>query len=353
MPTKVLTTILYTDHNLVGNSESEMPLLRTANPHIARLEKNDAGVDYVVGDIHGCLDAFKKLLKKTGFNPSQDRIICTGDLTHRGPDSMLCLALLKEPWFYSVRGNHEENTIDALNLHFGMPTTKADAFYQLAKDGGLWLCELVAKSFTKSPQAKLVAQALADGLFNIQNLPKIIIVGSEKNKYIVVHSGLLKSEKLPPTDPNFVSKSLYSELELEEIAIGQAQLINPKLLNESKLIGQYLKKLDAQPNTEPSQTNPTANTNPTTNTNPYPCPVYCGHTPLSKPTELFGHIYLDTGAGKEDQENIKRKLTIINTKTGEIFQTKAGFQEPQIEPRDYAKRLEKALEKGEKIPSIR
>jgi serine/threonine protein phosphatase 1 len=321
-----------------------MSLLRTANPHITRLEKNSNGRDFVVGDIHGCLDSFQRLLKKSDFNPKKDRVICTGDLTHRGPDSLLCLALLNEPWFYSVRGNHEENTIEALNLHFGMPTTKADAFYQLAKDGGLWLCELVAKTFTKSPHAPQVSQALANALYNIQNLPKIIIVGDDKNKYMVVHSFLLKNEKLAPSDPKFPLKSIYSELDIEEIALGQAQLPAPKLLNENKLVGAYLKKLDSElllenVDIEELEINP--------------CPIYCGHTPLSKPTTFYGHTHLDTGAGKPDREGIKRKLTMINTKTKEIYQTKASYPELQIEPRDYAKRIERALEKGEKLPSVR
>lgn len=321
-----------------------MAILRTANPHIARLEKNTKGQDFVVGDIHGCYDAFKKLLKKVEFDPTKDRVVCTGDLTHRGPDSMLCLALLKEPWFYCVRGNHEENTMDALNLHFGMPTTKADAFYQLAIDGGLWLCELVAKSLSKAPQAPLITQALADALYNIQNLPKILIVGSDKEKYIVVHSGLLKSDKLPASDEKFQAKSLYTELEIEEIALGQAQLTNPRLLNESKLMGLHLKKLDTS-HSLPKLETETIETQD--------CPIYCGHTPLSNPTVFYGHTHLDTGAGKEDREFLKRRLTMINTSTKEIYQSRASFPEPQIEPKDYAKRIEKALEKGEKLPSLK
>jgi serine/threonine protein phosphatase 1 len=329
-----------------------MSLLRTSNPHIARLEKNSKGRDLIVGDIHGCLDAFNRLLKKSNFNHKKDRVICTGDLTHRGPDSLACLQLLKEPWFYAVRGNHEENTIDALNLHFGMPTTKADAFYQLAIDGGLWLCELVAKSFTKSPQAPLVSQALSDALFNIQNMPKIIIVGEEKNKYIVVHSGLIKSEKLPPTDEKFSSKCLYSELEIEEISLGLNQLANPKLLNESKIVGNYLKKLDSQKKLDSlDQLNHFENS--LSENSQIDCQIYCGHTPLSAPTKFLNHTHLDTGAGKADREHFKRKLTMIDTKSEQLYQTKASFPEPVIEPKDYAKKVEKALAKGESLPNLK
>lgn len=343
-------------------------LLRTANPHIARLPKNQGGRDFVVGDMHGCLDAFNKLLTKANFDPKKDRVICTGDLTHRGPDSMSCLRLLKESWFFSVRGNHEENTIDALNLHFGMPTTKADAFYQLAVDGGLWLCELVAKSLTKSPLAPLVSQALADALYNLQNLPKIIIVGEAESKYIVAHAGLIKNDKVPPQDPKFNTKTLFSELEIEEIALGQAQIPNPKLLNESKILGAHIKKIDmeaTQAGLDSNELNRLFNPNPLTPLSPlsplsplaslpatsFSCPVFCGHTPLSKPLAYLNHVHLDTGAGKPDKENIKRRLTMINISSKEIFQTRASFAEIHIEPRDYAKKVEKAIEKGKEIPS--
>lgn len=325
-------------------------LLRTANPHIARLPKNAVGRDFVVGDIHGCLNAFNKLLNKTNFDPKKDRVICTGDLTHRGPDSMPCLGLLKESWFFSVKGNHEENTIDALNLHFGMPTTKADAFYQLAVDGGLWLCELVAKSLTKSPLAPLVSQALADALYNLQNLPKVVIVGDKESKYIVAHAGLIKNDKIAAQDPKFSTKALFSELEIEEIALGQAQIPNPKLLTESKLLGAIVKRIDGeavQNGLDSSDINKLFNQNPITNPS---CPVFCGHTPISKPLAYLNHIHLDTGAGKPDKEGIKRRLSMIDISSKEIFQTRASFAEPEIEPKDYAKKVEKAIEKGKAIP---
>jgi serine/threonine protein phosphatase 1 len=325
-----------------------MPLLRTASPHIARLGRNTKGRDLIVGDMHGCINAFNKLLDKANFDPSRDRVLCTGDLTHRGPNSLQCLELLKEPWFFSVRGNHEENTIDALNLHFGMPTTKADAFYQLAIDGGLWLCELVAKSLTKSPLAPLISQALADALYNLQNLPKIIIVGEGKSKYIVTHSCLLKTDKISPQDPKFFDKAIYSELEVEEVALGQAQILNPRLLNESKILGSYVKKLDNENKLQELSSN---TLNLLLNNQVDNCPVFCGHTPLSKPTAIANHIHLDTGAGKADKDGLKRKLTMVDTKNLTIIQTKAGHAEPQIEPKDYAKKVEKAIERGEAIPT--
>ena len=63
--------------------------------------------DYFVGDLHGCYDALMQAMHEVGFDKTKDRLFCTGDLVDRGPDSLKCLELLGEPWFFSVKGNHE------------------------------------------------------------------------------------------------------------------------------------------------------------------------------------------------------------------------------------------------------
>ena len=74
---------------------------------IKKLKKNTTGTDYFVGDIHGCYEQLMEALAKIKFNANTDRLISVGDLVDRGPDSVKCLNLLKEPWFHAVSGNHE------------------------------------------------------------------------------------------------------------------------------------------------------------------------------------------------------------------------------------------------------
>jgi serine/threonine protein phosphatase 1 len=76
--------------------------------------ENDIGEDYVVGDIHGCYADLQECLETVRFNPDVDRLFSVGDIIDRGPDSFKCLSLLDEPWFYAVRGNHEQRMLDAL-----------------------------------------------------------------------------------------------------------------------------------------------------------------------------------------------------------------------------------------------
>ena len=79
------------------------------------LDENTKGVDYFVGDIHGCYDILMDTLYEVKFCPQKDRLICTGDLIDRGPDSVKCVELLKEPWFFSVRGNHDQFLLDGVS----------------------------------------------------------------------------------------------------------------------------------------------------------------------------------------------------------------------------------------------
>src|SRR3546814_19725952 len=76
------------------------------------LPANTAGRDFIVGDLHGCLDLLQVELARIAFDPTRDRLFSVGDLTDRGPDSMGCLRLLREPWFYAVPGNHEDLLLD-------------------------------------------------------------------------------------------------------------------------------------------------------------------------------------------------------------------------------------------------
>ncbi len=53
---------------------------------------------YIIGDIHGCYDELKILLKKIKFNHLKDKLWITGDLIFRGPKSIKTLKFL-----YSIK----------------------------------------------------------------------------------------------------------------------------------------------------------------------------------------------------------------------------------------------------------
>lgn len=68
-----------------------------------------------MGDLHGRYDLLKAAMNRAGFNKKTDRLFSVGDIIDRGKQSGKCLRLLEKPWFYMVRGNHEQMMIDAFS----------------------------------------------------------------------------------------------------------------------------------------------------------------------------------------------------------------------------------------------
>lgn len=80
---------------------------------------NTVGRDFAVGDIHGHFTRLQAALDAAGFDPAVDRLFSVGDLVDRGPESEQVLEWLAKPWFFAVRGNHEDMVITAnADLHF-------------------------------------------------------------------------------------------------------------------------------------------------------------------------------------------------------------------------------------------
>lgn len=75
------------------------------------LSPNTKGRDFFVGDLHGCYALLEHHLSLVNFDKSVDRLISVGDLADRGPSSVECVQLITEPWFFAVRGNHEDMAI--------------------------------------------------------------------------------------------------------------------------------------------------------------------------------------------------------------------------------------------------
>lgn len=69
---------------------------------------------YAVGDIQGCYQPLKKLLRSVDFNPEIDRLWCVGDLVNRGPDSLATLRYLKSlgESCVCVLGNHDLHLLE-------------------------------------------------------------------------------------------------------------------------------------------------------------------------------------------------------------------------------------------------
>lgn len=138
------------------------------NNHLHIFEPNTKGRDLVVGDIHGHFEILEKLLKKINFSTTVDRLFSTGDLVDRGPYSEHVEDWLRQPWFRSVRGNHEQMVIDYM-------AGKGDETRHI-RNGGEWFYHLPEK------RKKQIAEAL-------QAMPLAIEVALRNGKNIgIIHA---------------------------------------------------------------------------------------------------------------------------------------------------------------------
>ena len=136
---------------------------------VKKFDINTNGHDYFCTDIHGCKTKLFKLLNAIQFDFENDRLFCAGDIVNRGPESLECAMLVKEKWFHSVQGNHEDMLCGYLLGEY------PEEFY--FSNGGEW-----AKDLSIDQAVDLVRE------FN--KLPSIIEVETKSGLIGVVHADI-------------------------------------------------------------------------------------------------------------------------------------------------------------------
>jgi serine/threonine protein phosphatase 1 len=224
---------------------------------------NEAGRDFVVGDLHGCREMFDQLLTAIEFDQTTDRMFSVGDLIDRGPDSLGCLALLQEHWFHAVRGNHEDIllTIQAQGTH--------DNWHWWIQNGGAW-----ARGLTK--------EELAEHAANIQALPLVISVGEGKDRFNVIHAEFFGDEAT-------LDAGDFHERTRQQLMWGR------------QLIGE----------TDPARIRHISRLSIT----------FCGHSIVPDICKIGSQIYIDTGAfiSHWSEGADSGALTVIEPKTNSVW----------------------------------
>ena len=141
---------------------------------------NSDGKDFIVGDIHGCLSDFSAMLKAIGFNKKTDRMFSVGDLIDRGPDSVSCLSLMFDDWFYPIIGNHEQMMIDAV-----LSPSDLDMCNMADRKLALW--ESNGGEWNRDADMSLLTAMATE----LTTLPYIRIIGDGDLRINLVHAELV------------------------------------------------------------------------------------------------------------------------------------------------------------------
>jgi serine/threonine protein phosphatase 1 len=203
-------------------------------PLVVRHAANVTGRDFVVGDVHGCVDALRYLLREIGFDGERDRLFSVGDLVDRGTDSLAAIDLIDKPWFYPVLGNHEDSLIAVAN-----GTMRRHAWYAI---GGAW-AETLGDDQLGALAARLV------------KLPLVRVVGEGETRFNVLHAEFFGS------DADLDAEN-FSDEARNQLLWGRSLALN---------------------NADPSRQEGLS-------------PTYVGHTPTRVVKQIGSQIYIDTGA---------------------------------------------------------
>jgi len=226
------------------------------------LPGNEAGRDFVVGDLHGHRSLLERQLEALGFEPQRDRLFSVGDLIDRGPESLATLALIEQPWFHAVLGNHELMLLDHLGYFRSRLLTGRD----FTAGGGAWIVEALA-------QQRRLVQRLAD---RVAALPMALHVDSGV-PFNVMHGDLMPigshQEQLLRSDSISVHKAERITSSRDNLALALKWRTQGHRFgdHEVQLTGQALGELPL---------------------------TYVGHSPVRHVTVHNSYVYIEQGLAR-------------------------------------------------------
>jgi len=134
------------------------------------LEVSETMYTYVVGDIHGCFNTLKNLVKKL---PSDSDLIFVGDLCDRGKYSKEVIDFVMKNNYRCIRGNHEKYLID--HLEDVLFNDKRELNWLKPKWGG----QATVDSY-KNTSSSIIKKHLVW----LKSLPSFILI---EDKYFITH----------------------------------------------------------------------------------------------------------------------------------------------------------------------
>ena len=132
-----------------------------------------------IGDVHGCADELERIVDAFGFVRGKDTLYQTGDIINKGPDMMRALQFIKDNGILTVRGNHEEHLIRALELPESEWTEKQRGrFAKLSMEEWKYIADEVCTwpLWRDTPHALLVHAGLEPEKTRLEDMdPKVIL----------------------------------------------------------------------------------------------------------------------------------------------------------------------------------
>lgn len=237
---------------------------------LKQFKLNETGRDFVVGDIHGCLDLLNALLDHVSFDKTKDRLFSVGDLADRGPNSLEVLRLAMQSWFFVVKGNHEQILVDYV--------TGGQYGSLFTNNGGMWFYDLTDKEKEEVGQL---------AVYILDKLPLMMTVELPNNKrFHVMHAEFQPIGVITDGDILADFEYLYkTPVKGGPVGMWGRSHFMPLCNNglDNRQLRKVRKGADLQKAADWMKT-------------PHLSNIYVGHTPMNDPVRFGKLINLDTCA---------------------------------------------------------
>ncbi len=175
---------------------------------ISTVPYNVKGQDWFVGDIHGSFSRLLQTLKASGFDFESDRLFSVGDLVDRGGESHFSLNWIDKPWFFPIRGNHEDMYLTWRAYVNGEYPNFDMEWYK--KNGGGWV-----ESFGEDRHQEIESR--------IAKLPYLITILGKDNKPEI---GVLHGEMPDTLSWAELNKPKVLDFYLQQVLWGRDRLLS-------------------------------------------------------------------------------------------------------------------------------
>lgn len=255
-----------------------------------------SGRCFVIGDIHGQIQKFKKTLLGVGFDEKKDVLVFCGDLINRGEGSLEALELLNKSWFYPVMGNHDYRMLGTY-LDYLVRVGSLKDFYSalermdsdervFCEKYGTWLFALSPEDWSKLHQ--IMPLMIDIPLSRAVETPQAYRLGVVHND--LWGSSFLKMSELDGSDIDVINQLIYNRPFVKDVISHLPEHLETDFPDDIYYLdNEALAQLDGFPWIKDMNL------------------VVHGHTVMPVPVMVGNRLYMETGAYKN-----KGKFTIID-----------------------------------------
>ncbi|KAJ1752173.1 hypothetical protein LPJ55_001645 [Coemansia sp. RSA 990] len=154
-----------------------------------------------IGDIHGCVEYFNKLLETVEFKQGSDQVVLVGDLVAKGPDSLGVVNKARSIGAWGTRGNHDDRVVRWGDFLQGPGKGLSESDLESLQSSG----DLPYDDFEIGGDHYNIASTMpACDFAYLARFPTMIVLPAPYDEWAVAHGGIVPTKPIAQQDPDDV-----------------------------------------------------------------------------------------------------------------------------------------------------